>query len=198
MRKLFIAALFIACTASFTFAQTGDYNKVDVGVLFSHNLQDTGIDDPNQNFIDQREGFNGVQAFVKGNVSRYVGIKGEYSYHRKSFDISGGTPATTFDIDANIHQLVGGVELKDNSRETKVKPFAHVMAGFSHARADVENIATSFEQSDSGFAAVVGGGIDFKLSDRVDLRAIQFDYNPTRSGGETGHNFRVGIGIIFR
>ena len=197
MRKLFMAALLIAATAPFTFAQT-DYNKVDVGVLYSHNRQDTGVDDQNQNFIDERVGFHGVQAFVKGNVSRYVGLKGEYSFHRKSFDISGGTPATTFDVDGTIHQFVGGVEFKDNARETKVKPFAHVMAGVSHARADVENTLTSFEQSDTGFAAVVGGGVDFRLSDRVDLRAVQFDYNPTRSGGQTGHNFRVGIGFIFR
>jgi hypothetical protein len=196
-----MAALFIASTAPFAFAQTGgDYNKVDVGVLFSHNRVDTGIDDPNQNFIDQREGFNGVEAFVKGNVSRFVGLKGSYSYYRKSFDIVGNTAATSFDVDANIHQFLGGVEFKDNARETKVKPFAHVLAGAGHFRADVNNVtpALSFEESETGFAAVVGGGVDFKLSDRVDLRAVQFDYNPTRSGGETGHNFRVGIGVIFR
>ncbi len=199
MRKLFMAVLFVAATAPFTFAQTGDdYNKYDVGVLFSHNRVDTGIDDPTQNFVDQREGFNGVEAFVKGNVSRYVGLKGSYSYHRKSFDIVGPTAATSFDVDANIHQFLGGVEFKDNAKETKVKPFAHVMAGASHFRADVQNTLTSFEESETGFAAAIGGGVDFKLSDRVDLRAVQIDYNPTRSGGTTGHNFRIGVGLIFR
>src|SRR5687768_223097 len=119
MRKLFMAALLIASTAPFAFAQTGDdYNKYDVGVLFSHNRVDTGFDDPSQNFISEREGFNGVNLFVKGNVSRYVGLKGDYSYYRKSFDINGGTAATTFDVDANVHQFLGGVEFKDNARET--------------------------------------------------------------------------------
>jgi opacity protein-like surface antigen len=199
MRKLLMAAFIIACTAPFTFAQTAsdDYNKVDVGVLFSHNRVDTGFDDPNQNFIQQREGFNGVEAFVKGNVSRYVGLKGSYSFHRKSFDINGGTPATTFDVDADLHQFLGGVEFKDNAKETKVKPFAHLLAGVGHARADVEGI-TDFNESETGFAAAVGGGVDFRISDRVDFRAIQFDYNPVRSGGETSNNFRIGIGIIFR
>ena len=149
MRKLFMAALFIASTAPFAFAQTGDdYNKYDVGVLYSHNRQDVGIEDTDQNFLDEREGFNGVEAFVKGNVSRYVGLKGSYSFHRKSFDVSGGTAATTFDVDADLHQFLGGV--------------------------------------------------DFRLSDRVDFRAVQFDYNPTRDNGQTSHNFRIGIGIIFR
>jgi opacity protein-like surface antigen len=201
MRKLFMAALFIvACTSSFAFAQTDDYNKYDIGVLYSHNRVDTGFEDPNQNFIEEREGFHGVEAFVKGNVSRYVGLKGDYSFHHKTFDIDGGTAATTFDVDANIHQFLGGVEFKDNAKETKVKPFAHVLAGVAHARAKVSNSTIPFNDSENenGFAAAVGGGIDFKLGDRVDLRAVQFDYNPVRSNGETSHNFRIGIGLIFR
>src|SRR4051812_20962076 len=98
MRKLFMAALFIACAAPFTFAQTGDdYNKYDFGVLYSHNRVDTGFDDPTtSNFLGEREGFNGVEAFVKGNISRYVGLKGDYSFHRKSFTFDDGTAATTF------------------------------------------------------------------------------------------------------
>jgi outer membrane protein with beta-barrel domain len=199
MRKLFMAALFLACTAPFTFAQTGDdYNKYDIGVLYSHNRQDVGVQDPSSNFFDEREGFHGVEAFVKGNVSRYVGLKGSYSFNRKSFDINGGTAATTFDVDADLHQFLGGVEFKDNAKETKVKPFAQVLAGVAHARASVNNSILSFDESDTGFGAAIGGGVDFKLNDRVDLRAFQFDYNPIRANGETSHNFRVGIGLIFR
>ena len=198
MRKLFMAALLAACTAPSAFAQTGDdYNKYDVGVLYSHNRVDVGIDDPNQNFVEEREGFNGVEAFVKGNVSRYVGLKGSYSFNRKSFDITGGVPATTFDVDVNLHQLLGGVEFKDNAKETKVKPFAHVMAGVANARAKFEG-APAFNESNTGFAGVIGGGVDFRLSERVDLRAFQFDYNPSHGDGATAHNFRIGIGIIFR
>src|SRR5215203_1858908 len=179
MRKLFMAALFIACTSSFAFAQTGDdYNKYDIGVLYSHNRQDTGFDDPTtSNFLSEREGFHGVEAFLKGS----------YSFNRKSFDFDGGTAATTFDVDADLHQFLGGAEFKDNAKETKVKPFAHVLAGVAHARADVSNATVSFDESDTGFAAAVGGGVDFKLNDRIDLRAFQFDYNPIRANGETSH-----------
>ncbi|MBC7929704.1 MAG: hypothetical protein H7Z38_03960, partial [Rubrivivax sp.] len=90
MRKLFMAAILIACTAPFTFAQTtgDDYNKVDVFVGFSHNRVDTGISDPDDDFLSEREGFNGINASVTGNVSRYVGLKGDYSFHRKSFNDS--------------------------------------------------------------------------------------------------------------
>ena len=198
MRKFFMAALFIACTSSFAFAQTGDdYNKYDFGVLYSHNRQDVGVEDPNQNFLDDRQGFHGVEVFAKGNISRYAGLKGSYSFHRKSFDISGGTPVTTLNVDADIHQFLGGVEFKDNARETKVKPFAHILAGAAHSRADIEGIPDS-DDSETDFAAAVGGGVDFRINDRVDFRAVQFDWNPVRGNGETSHNFRIGIGFIFR
>ncbi len=191
MRKLFMAALFIACTSSFAFAQTDDYNKYDVGVLYSHNRVDVGVEDPNQNFIDEREGFHGLEFSAKGALSRYVGVKGDYAYHRKGFNVLGT------EVNTSLHTLVGGVEFKDNAPETKVKPFAHVMAGFAHSRADFEDIDDD-DITDNGFAGVIGGGVDFRINDRVDFRAIQFDYNPTRDNGQTSHNFRVGIGIIFR
>jgi len=197
MRKLFIAALFIACTAPFTFAQTGDdYNKYDIGVLYSHNRQDVGVEDPSQNFLDEREGFHGIEVFAKGNLSRYVGLKGDYAFHRKSFDAFSG--ATSVNVDSDLHTLVAGVQLKDNARETKVKPFAHLMAGFTHARFDVEGVPDFNDANETGFAGVVGGGLDFRVSDRVDFRAVQFDYNPTRLGGETQHNFRIGVGVVFK
>lgn len=198
MRKLFMAAILIACTAPFTFAQTtGDINKVDVGILFSHNRVDTGFDDPSQNFISQREGFNGIEGFVKGNVSRYAGIVGDYSFHRKSFDESFGT--TTVNADVDLHTLMGGVEIKDNNKETKVKPFARGLIGFQHARSSTSGTGfTTITDSETGFSAAIGGGVDFRVSPRVDIRAIQFDYNPTHLDGETQHNYRFGFGIIFR
>jgi len=199
MRKLFMAAILVACTAPFTFAQTSgdDYNKVDVFVGYSHNRVDTGVSDPDDDFLSQREGFNGVNASVTGNVSRYFGLKGDYSFHRKSFNESFG--ATSFDIDTDLHQLFGGVQFKDNAKETKVKPFAHVMAGIANARFSARGTGLpDTSDSETGFAGIVGGGIDFRVSPRVDIRAIQFDYNPTRLSGETQHNFRIGIGVVFR
>jgi opacity protein-like surface antigen len=197
MRKLLMAAFIIACAAPFASAQTasGDYNKLDVGVLFSHNRVDTGFDDPSQNFITEREGFNGVEGFAKGNLSRYVGLVGDYSFHRKSFGDTVGT--TNVGVDVDLHTLMGGVEFKDNSTETKVKPFGRLLAGFQHARANVSGV-NGFDENDNGFSAAVGGGVDFRVNPRVDIRAVQLDYNPTRFGGETQHNFRVGVGVIFR
>jgi hypothetical protein len=168
-------------------------------VGYSHNRVDTGISDDDPDFddiVDEREGFHGYNASVTGNVSRYVGLKGDYAFHRKSFDITDGVD--TFNVDSDAHTLVGGVQFKDNAKETKVKPFAHLMAGFAHVRVDIEGVPDFDGESETGFAGVIGGGLDFRINDRVDFRAVQFDYNPTRLGGSTQHNFRVGIGIVFR
>jgi hypothetical protein len=168
----------IACASSFAFAQSkDDYNKYEIYAGYSHNRVDFGGGD--------YEGFNGVEGAVTGNISRYIGIKGDYAFHRKSFDVA------TFNVTAKTHTLVGGIQLKDNSKETKVKPFAHFMAGFQNAR--VNSI-----DSETGFAGIIGGGLDIRVSPRVDFRAIQFDYNPTHLDGETQHNFRIGIGIVIR
>jgi len=187
-------ALLVACAAPAAVAQNDDYNKYDIFVGYSHNRVDVGIDDEDpdiDDIFDEREGFHGFNASVKGNFHRYVGIKGDYAYHRKGFGVAG------FDVNTSLHTLVGGVEFKDNARETKVKPFAHVMAGLAHSRADFEDIDDE-DFTDNGFAGVIGGGVDFRINDRVDFRAIQFDYNPTHGSGTTSHNFRVGIGLVFR
>jgi opacity protein-like surface antigen len=210
MRKLFMAALLIACAAPLAFSQTtssSDYNKYDFGVLYSHDRVDAGLNDQGQNFITRREGFNGVEGFGKYNFSRYVGAVADYSFHRKTFNDTFGTTVGNVRVDLNT--LMGGVEIKDNNAETKVKPFARGLVGFQHANAHLNASDTvciqvvgvtcnNFDESDNGFSAAIGGGVDFRLNSRVDVRAIQFDYNPTHFSGETQHNFRFGVGLIFR
>ncbi|HEX5707089.1 MAG TPA: outer membrane beta-barrel protein [Pyrinomonadaceae bacterium] len=199
MRKLILLALFIACSAPAAFAQD-DYDKVNAFVGFSHNRVDTGITDGDpdlDDIVDEREGFNGVNGSVTGNVTRYVGLKGDYSFHTKSFN-SGLAPGV--EVRSNLHNFLGGVQFRDNAKEKKVKPFAHVLAGAAHATFDVRGLATplDIDDSETGFAMAVGGGLDFRVSDRIDIRAVQFDYNPTRLASETQHNFRVGIGIVIK
>jgi hypothetical protein len=193
---MLLAFLIMAC-ASVSFAQSSDYNKGEFYGGFSHNRVDTGISDNDPDFSDivnEREGFNGVNVSITGNVTRYFGLKGDYAFHRKNFD----TGVANIDVDAKLHTFVGGIQIKDNSKETKIKPFAHLMAGVANARFDVNNVPAALgdlNQSDTGFAGVLGGGLDIRAGNRVDVRVIQFDYNPTHLGDATQHNFRVGFGV---
>jgi len=211
MRKsLFLAILIVSC-ASVGFAQSTDYNKVDVYVGYSHNRVDTGIDDSEpelSDVINEREGFHGFNTSITGNLSRYVGIKGDFAGHFKKKTFPIGTAQV--DLDSSIFNLLGGVQLKDNSTETTFKPFAQFLVGVAHGRNKVDFSAdvcaavfpspcpADFTDTDTGLAGAFGAGLDIRASRRVDIRVVQADYNPTRLFGETQHNFRIGAGIVFR
>ncbi|HEX2271753.1 MAG TPA: outer membrane beta-barrel protein [Pyrinomonadaceae bacterium] len=221
-KTLFLVCLFVLVTftcAQQSMAQT-DYRRFEFFVGYSHNRVDVGpVEDFDpeddlefDDIFDEREGFNGVNLAVVGNFHRYFGAKFDYSYHQKSFDF--GPDNTT----VRLHNFLGGIQVKDNSTDATVKPFAHALVGVGRTAADLsefDNRLVDFD--DAGFAAAIGGGIDLRLSSRIDLRAIQIDYNPMRfdftdfgrvgipgtptptgDAKRTLHNFRIGIGIVIR
>lgn len=199
--------------------QGTDYRRFEFFAGYSHNRVDVGpVEDfdPDDDvefsdIFDEREGFNGFNASVVGNFSRYVGAKFDYSYHQKSFDF--GADNTTI----RLHNILGGIQIKDNSSEGTFKPFGHALFGVGRTSADLSEFDNRLEDfDDAGFAAAIGGGIDVRLSPRVDLRVIQVDYNPMKfdftdfgtvglpgtptfrgNDKRTLHNFRIGIGIVF-
>lgn len=219
MNKLVLALCLTLLTSVFSFAQTSsDYRKTEFFVGYSNQQVDTGLDSSNgnavQNFFNDRRSFNGFEVSGVYNVSRYVGLKGDFSgaYRKDSFSFptATGTTANTVSLRtrSSLYNALGGVQFKDNSSDARVKPFAHVLAGVGHARTNVSDVSCSnatancsvFDNnfSDTGLAGAFGGGLDIKLSDKIDLRAVQVDYNPIRISGSTDHNVRFGIGLIFK
>jgi opacity protein-like surface antigen len=208
---MLIGMLMITC-ASIAAAQSADYKKFEVFAGYSHNRVDTGIgadDDDIDDFLDEREGFHGFNVSATGNVTRYIGFKFDVSGHFKSRSVPFGTIASAADIDSQIYNFLGGVQLKDNSTDVTFKPFAHALVGLGHVRAKV-NFSNDFciaispspcpvdsTESENGFAGAFGGGLDIRASDKIDIRVIQVDYNPMRVSGTTLHNFRFGVGIVF-
>lgn len=209
MRKLlFLAVLIVAC-ASVSFAQSADYNKVEFYGGYSHNRVDTGIGDSDtslRDVIDEREGFHGFNTSLTGNITRYVGLKFDLAGHfkEKSFPFLG---TARVDVESSVYNFLGGVQLKDNSTETRFKPFAQALVGAARARNQVDftdvvcaavfpSPCTDFTETDTGFAGAFGGGLDIRASKRIDIRVVQIDYNPTRVFDGTQHNFRIGAGIV--
>jgi len=208
---MLIVITLIAC-ASIAVAQSGDYKKFEFFGGYSHNRVDTGIGDDDtslNDIVSEREGFHGFEVSATGNLSRYFGLKGDFSAHFKDTTFPFGNFANaSVDVDSRLLQFLGGVQLKDNSSEKTFKPFAHALAGVAHGRNRVHfndvaciaifpNQCSDFTESETGFAAALGGGLDIRANDRIDVRVIQFDYNPTRLFDSTQHNFRIGVGIVF-
>jgi opacity protein-like surface antigen len=219
MNKLFLAFCLTLITSVFALAQTsGDYKKGELYVGYSNQQVDTGADSDSgntvQDFFEDRRNFNGFEVSGVYNVSRYVGLKGDFSgaYRRENFSFPTGTGTTANTVSLrtknSLYNVLGGVQFKNNSGTARVKPFAHVLAGIGHARTNVSDVSCSnstvncsvFTEdfSDSGLAGAFGGGLDIKLSDKVDLRAVQVDYNPIRIAGSIDHNVRFGVGLVFK
>ena len=217
MNKLFLLFCITLFAGVSAFAQSSDdYKKSEFFVGFSNQQVDTGANSNTGNaardFFNDRLSFNGFEASGVYNVSRYVGLKADFSgaYRSEEFNFP-VTPTNNISFKTNnsLYNFLGGVQVKDNSSEARVKPFGHALVGVGHARTNVKNVtcsstivtncsslANSF--SETGVAGAFGGGIDVKLGDKVDLRAIQVDYNPMRLDGQINHNFRFGIGFVFK
>lgn len=218
MNKLLLAFCLTVITGISVFAQSSDYKKTEFSVGYSNQQVDTGADSNTGNaardFFNDRLSFNGVEASGVYNFSRYIGVKGDFSgvYRNRDFNFTTGTGTTSntvnFRTGNSLYNVLGGVQIKDNASKTRLKPFAHALVGVGYARTKVRNVtcsntavtncsslADSF--SDRGLAGAFGGGLDVKLNDKIDIRAVQVDYNPIRLNGSTDQNFRFGVGVVF-
>lgn len=204
MNKLIKAFCLTIVLSIYAFLQTDDeYKKNEFFVGYSNQQVDVG----------NRRSFNGFEVSYTRNVHRYFGIKADVSgaYRNNDFTstVTNGTTTSTFSADQkrSLYNFLGGVQVKDNSTETRFKPFAHALAGVGHTRGKITNLVcqgtncppiseSSF--SDTGFAAGLGGGLDIKINNRIDFRALQVDYNPVYTSRSFDNNVRFGIGIVFK
>jgi opacity protein-like surface antigen len=217
MKNVILAFGLLVFSAVFAAAQTtttlsDDYKKAEFYVGYSNGQVDTGIDSGNSvnSFFRDRKNFHGVNVSGVYNLSRYFGVKGDVSgtYNNSTF-VSSIVQDQRREIDTrnSLYNFVGGVQVKDNSNSGSFKPFAHAMVGGAHARSKITDVRCDVAAicdmlpgdtvSDTGFAGVFGGGLDFRLNDHFQIRAIQVDYNPVRSFGQWDQNLRIGAGIVF-
>lgn len=192
MNKLFIILFTLTFGAVCVFPQqTGEFNRNEGYVGYSNQQINEG----------ERGSFNGFEVSYVRNVSRYFGIKGDFS--AAFLNKSASAPGVSIKFDRSVYDFLGGVQIKDNASEKRLKPFAHFLAGVGHTKLKRTcpvcfDILPDIETSDTGFAAAVGGGLDIRINRRIDLRAFQVDYNPIRAYGRLNNNVRLGVGLVFK
>ena len=204
MKKIFFLLLILIGSTVFTAAQSSDdYKKTEFFVGYSNGQ------------IEQSDkSLNGVNVSGVYNFSRYFGVKGDFSaaYNSERFTLpalaGSPTPFTaSFRADRSLYNVLGGIQIKDNAGSARFKPFAHALFGVGIIRnktrdfqctpaASCQNFGVGSLTS-RGFAAALGGGLDIRITKRIQFRAIQVDYNPVRTFSQTTNNVRIGAGIVF-
>lgn len=183
----------LTCFSQFVFGQSG-YAKHELGAMASIVGADTKGAFNND---ESRDGLYGFDVQGAYNFSRWLGLKAEFSYFQKDF-------LTSADPTSRLTQFMGGIKAQDNANSTRFRPFAQALFGLSHTT----NIPRVVQPASSGKTVALitgtgpsfslGGGLDIRITRKLDLRVLQIDYNPVWAGGHTFHNMRLGIGVNFR
>lgn len=200
MRKAFLFALLIlACAPLAARAQNG----TEVFGGYSYNRIDNG------GGTESHRNGNGFDAEVTKYFKGDLGVTGDVSGHYNTSNFTGrlcppGFGCTqvisNYRVKEQLYNFLGGLQYKLRGGDNRVQPFAHALFGLAHTRLRVENFGAfgnppqnlgGFTVTSNNFAMSLGGGVDVKLSDRVDLRAIQAEYNPVFYRSQ---DFNIGFG----
>lgn len=157
MQKQILLMIGILCSSLPLAAQ--EFKRVEVfgGYQFAHA-------EPNENG-------NGWNVAVTGNITRSIGITGDFSGNYES-----GSSLYTY--------MVGPTFA---ARTERVTPFVHALFGGAHA------------DGLDAFAMALGGGVDVNAGDHFAIRLIQADWLMFRRAGVSSNgNARVSVGVVFR
>ena len=215
MKAILGLLLFVISTIAAS-AQSHEFQRSEffVGYSYGNPEANLGIGPVASNVYKKSIGHNGFNVSAVVNLSRYFGIKGDVSGVYKSGRFSFHVPTSiqsmpfvnvAFDGKNSLHNFLGGVQIKDNSKAGRVKPFAHGMIGAARRNSDISGppfgcitiIPCPGDTTKTVFAGAFGGGLDVRLRGRVGLRLFQVDYNPIKYDAGTSHSVRFSTGLIF-
>ena len=174
MRKIGVLFALVCVIALPVLAQEGTKAEIFGGYQYTRINPGSGA---------SGENFNGWNMAFTANVNQWLGVTADISGAYKDF--SG--------VSAKEHNFLFGPTVSYKKAE-KVKPFAHVLFGVSHAGAGFSGTGVS----DNAFAMAFGGGADVAVHKNVAVRLFQFDYLMTRFGGDSQNNVRLSTGIVFK
>jgi len=209
MRKLLLLLAIVLVSAPASLAQ--DYSNWEFFIGYAHERANNGADRLDAqgaritstgatrpvDFPSKRVQYNGVTGEVIANVHRNVGLVGNFSATFANASLRDSLSGQTFDARLSRYTLLFGprVNFRNDSR---LIPFAHALFGATRYTADFEdNNFTCPDTNETAFAMALGGGLDIRASDRIDIRPIQVDYLPVffDNRREDGIRFSAGIKI---
>jgi hypothetical protein len=147
----------------------------------------------------ERTSLHGWNATVNVNVNDWFGIEADFGgyYGSRRYGSLGNVK-----LDSRIHTFTFGPRLTLRKHE-RVNWYMHAL--FGAAKGSAEEPTTNTEVfDDSAFAGVLGGGGEYKVSDRWGIR-VGLDYIWTRFDdpfvtprtAADQHNLRLTVGVVF-
>jgi len=225
-RYVLLTGVLMLCSISL-FAQS-ERRKPEIFLGYS-NLQAQGLPDKNNvtgifesDFLNSRTTLHGFDTQVSGFLTDNFGLTGNFSFNENSR--SNDTTFRSDTVKNDIFYFLGGPTLSIG-HSSRVQPFVRLMAGAAHNTFNIESERTTssggtltnkFKTGTTDFAGALGGGIDWRIADKVKVRVIQFDYTPVflsdqsietlssagavqpaTLNGQRMDNFRFSFGIVF-
>jgi opacity protein-like surface antigen len=184
-KPLFLASLLALCLPLAASAQEVA-PKVEIFGGYSYQRDDTigGVN---------AHGFN---TSLAGNITKHVGIVGEFS----RFTGSRSFPDPVL-ITANVNVLAYLFGPRIVLHRGKTEPFVHALFGGVRENEEIPG-RPRLPITDNAFAFALGGGLDVKVNDNFAIRVAQIDYLGDKLGdnlgSHTGNNFRYSAGIVIR
>jgi hypothetical protein len=216
MRKLLFLSTLITLCASLTYAQDRSrpeffagysFENIDSGIK-SSDFAGTGIPSTS---LEQRYKLNGFNVSGTGYLTKRFGITGDFSAGFERRIDNFGILQTRAKL--SLYNFTAGPQVKFFNKR-RATPFIHALFGV--ARRSLEETLdvaaaspiTFAEDKPLSFAMNLGGGIDVRLNDRIDIRVIQVDYNPVflksrtvedvNFPSRTAHGVRFSVGLVFK
>ena len=210
MKRFDFLAVILLASCALTNAQTEkpeffagySYESVNSGITSSDTVNGTV-----QSSLDSRFNLNGFNLSGAVYFKKHLGIVGDFSAHFNNRNDFIDTVETKSKF--ALYNVTAGPQYEFSS-SGRFTPFMHALFGIAHRSLNetLSSGSTFLTDGSTNFAMNLGGGVDYKLNDRVAVRLFQFDYNPiflrnrtfnsTLFPDRTLNGIRVSMGIVIK
>jgi outer membrane immunogenic protein len=165
-------------------AHAQDIPKFDVFAGYSYVREN-----PSTSGIDSFS-MNGGSASLAYNANHWLSAVADFGgYHTNNILGTG--------IDGTLSTYLFGPRISYR-RDSRITPFGQVLFGVAHIGG---HNGLAFSGSNNSFAMAIGGGVDFRVSERFSIRPLQVDYLLTRfnelgAGAQSQNDLRVSTGVV--
>jgi hypothetical protein len=146
-------------------------------------------------FSGQHANLNGWDISAEKKYLPFFGLVGDVSGVYGSKDLPGGTTcgASGCVVHSSISQYTFNVGIRGSYATNTVRPFAEAMFGEAHTT----EYGSGLSNTNNGFDALLGGGIDCRITQRLGCR-VDVDYIVTGSFVVRHNSIRASSGLVFR